>query len=221
MRGELPKEVEKLGEQLASLQVRVHNIQEEISHLEQEIASQRIHIKALEVLVKRYEKQQMNVRNNREYDAITKEIDLQKLELQLAEKKIRDTYGRIEEKKLTLEQIQESIEKDQQVLADKKGALQGVIAESQEEERKLHEQRKSVIRNVDVGLLSMYDRIRKNVHNNLTVVAVCRGACGGCFNEVPPQTKADIQEKKSIIVCEHCGRILADVINTTEEGEGQ
>lgn len=217
VRGELPKEVEDLKTKLADLQTHVHNIQEKISSLEQDIVAQRMSIKAMEVLVKKYEEQQMNVRNNREYDAITKEIDLQKLEMQLAEKKIKSAYERIEEKKLELEQSQGIIEKNRQLLAGKQEELQVLVAESQGEERKLNEQRMQVIQNVDGALLKAYHRIRENVHNKLAVVAVKREACGGCFNKVPPQKQADIKEKKSIITCEHCGRIIADVVLPPEE----
>ena len=212
MRGALPKEVADLENELAGLQTRLHNIQEEIVNIEQEIATQRVSIKAIEALVKKYEEQQMNVRNNREYDAITKEIDLQKLEIQIAEKKIKSGYERIEDKKLELGQCQVLMEKQQQVLADKQEALQVLIGESEGEEQKLHEQRRKATQHVDEKLLQVYEHIRKNVRNKLAVVVVKREACGGCFNKVPPQKQADIKEKKSIIVCEHCGRIIADVI---------
>jgi predicted nucleic acid-binding Zn-ribbon protein len=217
MRGELPEEVEYLKAELAGLQTNAHNIQEDTSSLEQSIATQRVSIKAIAALVKKYEEQQMNVRNNREYGAITKEIDLQKLETQLAEKKIKNDYERIEEKKLALVQSQALIEKNQKVLADKQEELQLLMGESQGEEQKLHEQRTKITKKVDEDLLRAYSRIRENVHNKLAVVVVKREACGGCFNKVPPQKQADIKEKKSIVTCEHCGRIIADVIRLPEE----
>jgi uncharacterized protein len=217
IRGELPKEVEDLETKLAGLQAHTRNIQEELSSLEQGIATQRVSIKAIEALIKKYEGQQTNVRNNREYGAITKEIELQKLEMQLAEKKIKSAYERIEEKKLALEQGQQLIEKNLEVLANKREALQVLVEESRGEEQKLHEQRTQMTRNVDSDLLRVYDRIRKNVHNKLAVVVVKKEACGGCFNKVPPQKQADIREKKSIMMCEHCGRIIADVILVPEQ----
>jgi hypothetical protein len=212
IRGALPEEVEDLENELTGLQTRSKNIQDELSHLKQSIATQRVSIKAIEALVKKYEEQQMNVRNNREYDAIVKEIDLQKLEIQLAEKKIKSAYERIEEKKLELAQCQVFLEKNQQMLTDKQEALQVLIGENEGEELKLHEQRSKVTQHVEAGLLKVYERIRENARNHLAVVVVKREACGGCFNKVPPQKQADIKEKKHIIVCEHCGRIIADVI---------
>ncbi|HAN49679.1 MAG TPA: hypothetical protein DCQ08_01435 [Amoebophilaceae bacterium] len=217
MRGALPEEVKDLENELTALQTRSYNTQEELANLEQEIVTRRVSIKSLEALVKKYEEQQMSVRNNREYDAITKEIDLQKLEIQLAEKRIKSAYERIEKQKIELEQYQVFIEKSQQVLADKQEALQALIGESEGEEQKLNEQRRKVTQHVDKQLLKVYERIRKNVRNKLAVVVVKREACGGCFNKVPPQKQADIKEKRSIIVCEYCGRIIADVIVPPEE----
>ena len=217
MRGALPEEVKDLENELTALQTRSYNTQEELANLEQEIVTRRVSIKSLEALVKKYEEQQMSVRNNREYDAITKEIDLQKLEIQLAEKRIKSAYEHIEKQKLDLEQYQVFIEKSQQVLADKQEALQALIGESEGEEQKLNEQRRKVTQHVDKQLLKVYERIRKNVRNKLAVVVVKREACGGCFNKVPPQKQADIKEKRSIIVCEYCGRIIADVIVPPEE----
>lgn len=217
MRGALPEEVEDLENEFTSLQTRSQSIQEDLSNLEQDIATQRVRIKEIEALVKKYEEQQMNVRNNREYDAITKEIDLQKLEIQLAEKHIKSAYENIDKKKLALEQNQEATAKNQQVLADKQGELKVLIAESEGEERKLHEQRRKVLKHIDEHLQKAYERIRKNVRNKLAVVTINKEACGGCFNQVPPQRQIDIKERKSITVCEHCGRIIADVTEPIPE----
>jgi len=217
MRGALPEEVAALGHDLAALQTRAQNIREECSHLEQDIATQRVNIKTIEALVKKYEAQQIDVRNNREYDAITKEVDLQKLEMQLAGKRIKDAYGRIDKQKIELEQSQVLLEKNQKVLEDKQGELQVLIDESEGEERKMHAQRVKVTQYVDAKLLKVYERIRNNVRNKLAVVVVKREACGGCFNKVPAQKQADIQKRKNIVVCEHCGRIIADVISPLED----
>ncbi|MCU0318389.1 MAG: C4-type zinc ribbon domain-containing protein [Amoebophilaceae bacterium] len=216
MRGVLPEEVEDLENELVILQTRSINIQEELSNLEQDIVTQRTKIKTVQALVKKYEEQQMDVRNNREYDAITKEIDLQKLEIQLAEKKSRGAYEQIDKQKQVLEQCQRAVVENKQALTDKQEALHALMEESQEEEQKLHKRRVRVIKNVDEQLLQSYDRIRANVSNGLAVVVVTREACGGCFSKVPPQKQADVQEKKSIIMCEHCGRIIADVIVVAE-----
>lgn len=217
MRGTLPEEAEDLEKKLSELQTQLQSMVEEVDHLEQSIANHRIKIKDTGTLVKKYEEQQMNVRNNREYDAITKEIDLQKLEIQLAEKKIKDTYERIEEKKVAIEQGQAAVEKNKQVLASKREELQTLTAESEGEERKLYKQRSQVTKSIEKRLLDTYERIRKNVRNRLAVVTIKKEACGGCFNQVPPQKQVEIREKKHIVACEHCGRIIADVIDPLPE----
>lgn len=211
-RGALPNEVLDLKDELASLQARSQDIQQAIVNTKRELASHRVGIKDLEATVEKYEAQQMDVRNNREYDAITKEIDLQKLEIQLTEKKVKNVHERIESHKIALEQCQASIDKQQQILGDKEGALQALVGESEGEEQKLQEQRHKMTQRIDAQLLTLYERIRRNVRNKLAVVVVKRDACGGCFNQVPPQKQADIKEKKRVNVCEHCGRIIADVL---------
>jgi len=216
-RGVLPDEVLDLKNELTSLQTRSQAIQEEIVHAEQELASCRVSIKDLEATVEKYEEQQMEVRNNREYDAITKEIDLQKLEIQLTERKVTSIHERIAAQKAALDQCNVSIDKQEQILADKQEALQALVEESEGEEQKLQEQRSKVTQRIDAQLLTTYEHIRKNVRNKLAVVVVKQDACGGCFNQIPPQKQADIKEKKDIIVCEHCGRILADVLVPLEE----
>lgn len=217
LRGALPEEVEGLEDELKGLQTRSQSIQEELKNLEKDIANQRVRIKELEALVKKYEDQQMNVRNNREYDAITKEIDLQKLEIQLAEKQIKSAYEHIDKKKLALEESQAVIEKNQQMLAEKKDELQALVTESEGEERKLHEQRRAVAQHIDEYLLKAYERIRNSVRNKLAVVTIKKGACGGCFNAVPPQKQIEIKERKDITVCEHCGRMIVGVTEPLEE----
>lgn len=217
MRGVLPEEVASLENELKNLQVSAQSIEEELATLQQDIDTQRANIKDTSVRIKKYEEQQMNVRNNREYDAITKEIDLQKLEMQLAEKKVKHAYEQIDKQKLIREQHQGLIEKQQQLLADKKDALQVLIDESLEEEQDLHGQRQKLVQHIEESLLKAYERIREKVRNQLAVVTVEREACGGCFSNVPPQKQADIKEKQHIIVCEHCGRILADVVELDNE----
>ena len=211
LRGALPEEVKTLENELTRLQTHSQSIQEELSELEQLIATQRVRMKEIEALVKKYEAQQMNVRNNREYDAITKEIDLQKLEMQLAEKRIKSAYENIDQKKLDLEHNQVALEKNQQVLADNQGELKALIEESQGEEKKLYEQRRQALQYIDAHLQQTYERIRANVRNKLAVVTINKEACGGCFNKVPLQKQIDIQERKRITFCEHCARIIADV----------
>ena len=217
LRGALPEEVKTLENDLNGLHAHAQSIQEELSKLEQVIATQRISIKEIEALVKKYEAQQMNVRNNREYDAITKEIDLQKLEMQLAEKRIKSAYENIDQKKLALAQNQVAIEKSQQVLADNQGELKVLIEESKGAEKKLHEQRRQALQHIDASLQQTYEQIRANVRNKLAVVTINKEACGGCFNQVPLQTQIDIKERKRITFCEHCARIIADVTEPLTE----
>lgn len=219
IQGDLPDEVKGLEDELASIQVQLQKDQDDIAGLSQTITTQRVKIKDSEKLVQRYEEQQMNVRNNREYDAITKEIELQRLDIQLAEKEIKTCYGQIEKKKITIAQSNTAIKKKQQALTDKQEELQAVVKESQEEASNLHEQRAKLIKKLDKDLLQSYERIRKNAHNNRAVVVIKRGACSGCFTTIHLQMQAEVREKKELASCEHCGRIIADVVDPliTEE----
>jgi len=212
IRGTLPEEVESLKKELEALQSQAKSLEDDIAQFKQNINAYRVKIKDTEGLVKKYEEQQMNVRNNREYDAITKEMDLQKLEIQLAEKQIKDHYDRIEEKKLAIGQNKAAIEKSQQMLGNKREELQKLVAESEKQERKLYEKRNEAVTHIEERLLYIYERIRKNVRNRLAVVTIQKEACGGCFSQVPPQKQIEVREKKRIVVCEHCGRIMADVV---------
>ncbi|OJW70327.1 MAG: hypothetical protein BGO68_02535 [Candidatus Amoebophilus sp. 36-38] len=225
VRGGLPQEVKNLENELADLQLQAQSYQEGIASLEENISSLRVKIKDIETLVKRYEEQQMNVRNNREYDAITKEIELQNLDIQLAEKKIRENYEQIAKNKHTLEGLNDLIQKAKQNLTAKQQDLNSIIGRSQEEEQKLTKKRHELESVIDKSLLQTYERIRNKVRNNLAVVLVKGGACGGCFTTIYPQMQAEIKEKRQIYKCEHCGRILADVaeaitiIATEEDGQ--
>lgn len=219
LQGDLPNEVKDLEDELASMQVQLQKDQEDIANLAQTITTQRVKIKDSEKLVQRYEEQQMNVRNNREYDAITKEIELQRLDIQLAEKKIKTYYEQIEKKKITLAQSNTAIKQKKQALTDKKEELKSVVKESQEEENNLHGQREKLIKKLDKDLLQSYEKIRKNVYNKLAAVVIKKGACSGCFTIIYPQLQAEVREKKELVSCEHCGRIIADVVDPliTEE----
>lgn len=212
MRGALPKEVQELEDVLDNLRKRAGYIENELTTLEQHINTRRVHIKDTGELIKKYEAQQTSVRNNREYNAITKEIDLQALEVQLAEKSIKDAYAKIDENKILLDQSQGLIEKQKQVLSEKQGKLQLLIEVSEEEEQKLQIERQQLSKHIEDRLLKLYERIRARAQNHLAVVTVKRESCGGCFSKVPPQKQADIQEQQHIIMCEHCGRVLADVV---------
>ncbi len=211
VRGALPDEVMDLEDEIAGYQTRVEKQNQELAELEEKIESNKSAIKDAEKLIKKYEEQQMNVRNNREYDAITKEVELQQLEIQILEKRIKESYGRIEAKKEEIAVSGETLSERSKDLDSKKSELETISAESETEEQKLLKDRDKAAKHVEDRLLVAYNKVRKNMRNGLAVVPVKRGACGGCFNVVPPQKQAEIREKKKVIVCEHCGRILADV----------
>jgi predicted nucleic acid-binding Zn-ribbon protein len=211
VRGDLPEEVRDLEDEIAGYQVRVQKFDEEIQNLNDTIAARKQAIKDSENLIRKYEDQQQNVRNNREFDAISKEIELQKLEIQISEKKIREAIYQIDQKGQEISGTKQRLDERQKDLESKNNELQVIVAESEEDERKLMEERNVAEKNIEDRLLMAYTRIRGNVRNGLAVVTVKRDACGGCFNTVPPQRQADIATQKKIIVCEHCGRVLADV----------
>jgi uncharacterized protein len=211
IRGDLPEEVRDLEDEIAGYQTRIAKFQSDSDLLEEEANKFKNNRKEAEKLVVKYKEQQMNVRNNREFDAISKEIELQELEMELADKRVRETEFKLTSKKdeiAATETIYSEREKD---LNGKTKELDVIIAESEEDESKLLTQRDKALKNVDERLLKSYEKVRGNASNGLAIVTVKRGACGGCFNLVPPQRQADIKEKKKIIVCEHCGKILADV----------
>lgn len=211
VRGDLPEEVRDLEDEIAGYQVRVQKFDEEIQNLNDTIAARKQAIKDSEGLIRKYEDQQQNVRNNREFDAISKEIELQKLEIQISEKKIREAMYQIDQKGQEIAGTKQRLDERVKDLQNKNGELSVIVSESEEDERKLMEERNKAEKNIEDRLLMAYTRIRGNVRNGLAVVTVKRDACGGCFNTVPPQRQADIATQKKIIVCEHCGRILADV----------
>jgi uncharacterized protein len=217
IRGALPEEVMDLEDEIVGYETRLANHNQMIEDLELSISNNKTSIKDSEKLIEKYKEQQMNVRNNREYDAITKEMELQELEIQLQEKRIKESYLKIEAKN---EEIQETInilEERKKDLVSKKGELETISLESEEEEEKLMKSRAKAAKVIEERLLNSYNKIRNNVRNKLAVVPVDRGACGGCFNVVPPQKQAEIREKKKLIVCEHCGRILFDVVEEVFE----
>ncbi len=210
VRGELPLEVEDLEDEIAGLETRIANFQEEKEKFEQFITDKKEAIKESNALIKRYAEQQMNVRNNREYDSLTKEIEFQNLEIQLAEKKIKEAQHRIEGIEADMEQAQQKLEIRRQDLEAKKLELTDIIAETEKEEDELVRKSQENEKYIEERLLTAYKRIRKNARNGLAVVKIERDACGGCFNKIPPQHQLDIKLHKKIIVCEYCGRILVD-----------
>jgi uncharacterized protein len=210
IRGELPLEVQDLEDEIAGLETRVDNHIQETVVMEKSIAEKKTAVKDAIALIKKYEDQQMNVRNNREYDSLTKEIEYQNLEIQLSEK-------RAKEFQLTLDLKKEEIESSQKLLQDRKNDLEikrneldDIIAETEKEESDLIKTSEENKQFIEERLLTAYSRIRKNARNGLAVVQIERDACGGCFNKIPPQHQLDIRMHKKIIVCEYCGRILVD-----------
>jgi len=211
VRGALPEEVQDLEDEIIGYETRLSKFNADISSMEDEIKKYKDAIKDSEKLIKKYQDQQMNVRNNREYDAITKELELQDLEIQVSKKKITETQVKIESKQKDIEALNDILKDRQKDLDQKKGELDTIVSESENEEKKLKNDMEKAAKKVDARLIKSYDKIRTNAKNGLAVVLVKRGACGGCFNIVPPQRQAEIRERKKIIVCEHCGRILAGV----------
>jgi predicted nucleic acid-binding Zn-ribbon protein len=217
VRGALPEEVQDLEDEIIGYDTRLSKFRSEIEVFEVEIKRLKENIKDSEKLIKKYQEQQMNVRNNREYDAITKELELQDLEIQVSKKKIAEALARIDQKKADLDELAAILKDRQKDLDLKKDELSTIVAESEAEEAKLRADREKSTKKVEERLIKSYTKIRANAKNGLAVVLVKRGACGGCFNTVPPQRQADIREKKKLIVCEHCGRILAGVEDEVEE----
>ena len=210
VRGELPLEVEDLEDEIAGLETRIANFQEEKDKFEQFITEKNESIIESNALIKKYTEQQMNVRNNREYDSLTKEIEFQNLEIQLSEKKIKEAKFRIDGIVADMKDASEKLEMRQQDLAAKKSELTGIIAETEKEEDDLVKKSQQNEELIEERLLTAYKRIRTNARNGLAVVQIERDACGGCFNKIPPQHQLDIKLHKKIIVCEYCGRILVD-----------
>ncbi len=217
MRGDLPEEVTDLEDEIIGYEVRLSKHDGEIDALNKEIAERKDGIKKAEALIAKYKEQQMNVRNNREYDAITKEMELQELEVQICDKKIKEARYNIDNKQTEIASTASTLEGRKLDLINKKSELTELITESEEDEAKLMESREKAIKKMEDRLYESYQRLRTNARNGLAVVSVKRDACGGCFNSVPPQRQYDIRERKKIMVCEHCGRILTDVEVISEE----
>lgn len=210
VRGELPMEVEDLEDEIAGLATRANKIANEIEACEDVISKRKnTSTDALE-LIKKYEDQQKNVRNNREYDALSKEIEFQSLEIQLSDKKITEAKEKLEQLQKTREESQAKLDAKKVDLEGKKKELEAIVEETQKEEERLTEESKKASGQVEERLLTAYQRIRTNVRNGLAIVSVERDACGGCYNKIPPQRQLDIRMRKKILVCEHCGRILVD-----------
>ncbi len=210
VQGELPLEVSDLEDEVAGLETRIANITNEINSLEDLITQRKIAIKDASELIKKYEAQQGKVRNNREYDSISKEIEYQNLDIQLSDKRIKEYKAAIGVQNDLLENAKAVFNERKSDLTHKKSELEEIITETEKEEKSLKKKSESSEANIEQRLLNAYKKIRANSRNGLAVVNVERDACGGCFNKIPPQTQLDIRTHKKIIVCEHCGRILVD-----------
>ncbi|GAL83306.1 hypothetical protein MYP_532 [Sporocytophaga myxococcoides] len=211
IRGDLPEEVRDLEDELEGYETRVGKYLSDIQNLNDEITKNKLAIKDAEKNIKKYEDQQKNVRNNREYDAITKEVELQQLEIQISEKRTKEYQHKINQKNDDIANTQRILDDRKKDLKLKKDELETLSSESKDEEAKLLKEREKASKSIEERLLNSYNKIRLNANNGLAVVSVKRDACGGCFNTVPPQRQVDIRDKKKLIVCEHCGRIFADV----------
>jgi uncharacterized protein len=210
IRGELPLEVEDLEDEIIGLQTRIDNHIQDIENLDTQIKEKENQIKDSHLQIKRYEEQQMNVRNNREYDSLSKEIEYQNLEIALAEKRIKEYSHSLNLKNEEITAAQKIVEERRNDLEVKKNELSDIVNETEKEEQTLLSKSDEFQRYIEDRLLTAYKRIRKNARNGLAVVSVERDACGGCFSAIPPQRQLDIRMHKKIIVCEYCGRILVD-----------
>ncbi len=210
IRGELPMEVADLEDDVAGLETRIQKIKSELDDLEDDIVTRKNLIKDALANTKKYETQLNEVKNNREYDAISKEIEIQGLDIQVSEKKIREFGFEIASKTQVYEKALADLEARKSDLDAKKDELGTITAETEKDESELNAQAEKAIPNIEERLLVAYNRLRQNAKNGLAVVTISRDSCSGCFNQIPPQRQSDIRQRKKIIVCEHCGRILID-----------
>jgi predicted nucleic acid-binding Zn-ribbon protein len=210
LRGELPLEVQDLEDDIVGLETRIEKFNEEVKSLENNIAGKKNEILAAESLIKKYKEQQNNVRNNREFESLSKEVEYQVLEIELCEKRIREFTSQIKEKTSIIDESKKVLNERNSDLEAKKSELDEIIGDTKKEEEDIINRSKSLESKIEERLLTAYKKIRKNARNGLAVVSVERDACGGCFNKIPPQRQLDIKSRKKIIVCEYCGRILVD-----------
>lgn len=210
LRGELPLEVQDLEDEIAGLDTRIEKIDTEIKEFQSAITMKKGEVQEAQANLERYNNQLNEVRNNREYDSLSKQIDYERLEVELCNKKIKEATDQVAYRTNDLEIAKTEREERQKDLDEKKNELEDILAETREEETMLKERAKDLEVKIEPRLLSSFKRIRKSARNGLGIVYVQRDACGGCFNKIPPQRQLDIKMHKKIIVCEYCGRILID-----------
>jgi len=210
LKGALPIEVSDLEDEITGLQTRVSKLNTQLEEIDNNISKHKENIKTSETLIERYNKQLDDVKNNREFEALTKEIELQSLEIQLSEKRIREANDQKEAKAEILNSTTEKKESKDADLVQKKEELEKIIAKTEKEEKTLKNKSDKARANIEERMLKYYDKTRSAYRNGLSVVTYRRGSCGGCFNRIPPQLQIEIGNRKEIITCEHCGRLLVD-----------
>jgi len=208
IRGELPLEVQDLEDEIKGLETRLVNIDREIKEMETEVSNRKNASKDAELAITKYKEQQEHVRNNREYDSLAKEIEFQELEIKLNDKRAKEARAKVAQKKELFKTTEERLNFRKEDLQVKQSELEEIVAETQKEEAQLLNASEKAKEKIEQRLLAAYIRLRQNAENGLAVVPVERNSCGGCFNKIPPQRQLDIEMKKKVIVCEHCGRIL-------------
>ncbi|HPE82499.1 MAG TPA: hypothetical protein PLV43_02170 [Aequorivita sp.] len=219
VRGELPLEVEDLEDEVAGMNIRLEKLKADLEVIEDLIKEKKNNIEESKALIKKYSAQQDNVRNNREYNSLSKEIEFQELEIQLAEKNIKEYRAQIEQKSLVIEETKGRFEERSEHLKHKQGELNEILKETEKEEQTLIKESNTFEAQIEPRLIKAYKRIRNNVKNGLAIVAVERGASGGSFFIIPPQVQVEIASRKKIITDEHSGRILVDPDLANEERE--
>ena len=210
IRGELPLEVQDLEDEIAGLETRIQKYKAEVDDLRAQTVKKKHDIEQAKALIDKYTEQQNNVRNNREFDFLSKEIEFQNLEIELAEKRIREFSAQSEQKAKDIVAANETLTDRQHILGEKKSELDEIVSETKQDEERIREKAKKLEAKIDPRLLTAFKRIRKSARNGLGIVYIQRNACGGCFNRIPPQRQMEIKMHKKIIVCEYCGRILID-----------
>ena len=210
VRGELPVEIEDLEDLIVGLKTRLEKLTNELDEVNTGLSAKQNSILDAAELVKKYEKQLKNIKNNREFSSLTKELEYKNLEIELNEKHVNDLQAKILHKNEVIEESNLQIKDREEELKVKNTALEAIVKETEKEEKALMKKSDKAQKVIEERLLNSYRRIRSSVKNGLAVVSVSRDACGGCFNQVPPQRQLDIQMHKKVIVCEHCGRILVD-----------
>lgn len=210
VRGELPLEVRDLEDHIEGLNTRIANYRQEIEELRKKTLVEKEKINESQSKIETYKTQLDNVRNNREFDLLSKEIEFQTLEIELCEKHINEYARIIDAKTREIEATEETLSDQQHILAEKRAELEEIVSETKQDEERLREQAKALEPKVDARTLAAFKRIRKNARNGLGIVYIQRNACGGCFNRIPPQKQMEIKMHKKIIVCEYCGRIMID-----------